>query len=87
VKQFDAKRLFECPHQLADRRRRDVQLISGRDIAQMARGRFERAQRIQVVGRSHSFRKSFAIPVAQIFSVGGNSINDHSFVRDIGEMK
>jgi hypothetical protein len=39
----------------------------------VARGRFERAQRIQVVGRSHSFRKSFAISLAQIFSVGGKA--------------
>jgi hypothetical protein len=67
---------------LADRCRCDVQLISGRDIAQVAGSRFERAQRIQVVRRSHSFRNNFSISVAQIISVGSNSVNDHSFFHE-----
>jgi hypothetical protein len=41
------------------------------------RGRFERAQRIQVVGRSHACRKSFSISSPQIISVGGNGVNEH----------
>jgi hypothetical protein len=74
-------RFFQSSHQLADGRRRDVQFIGCRNITQVAGSRFKRAQRVQVVGRSHSFRKSFPIPVAQIISFGSNSTDDHSFMH------
>ncbi len=77
MKQLDAQGFLESPHQLPDRRGRDVQLVRSGNIAQMPRGRFEGAERIQVMGRSHRTRKTFSISVAQIISFGNSTVNEH----------
>src|SRR6476620_5455634 len=59
VKELDPEHLFETAHELADGRGRHVQLIGSRDIAEMSSRRLERAQGIQVIGRSHESTTKF----------------------------